>query len=124
MWDKWPGGHGDIGNRTPATSIPYNRKLFVTFGAAGAMKSRITSTAIVALYIQEGFVIAADGRQRSLADGATKEEVQKIFSIEKPRVALAYAFAGTSDLPNNSGECIFDFAHEMANSAESTASVG
>ncbi len=61
------------------------------------------STAVVSLYMHEGFVIAADGHEKSLADGSFKDEVPKIFSVEGRNKALAYAFSGAVDFPDPAG---------------------
>lgn len=66
-------------------------------------------TAIVSLYMTEGFVIAADSRELSLAGGAPNDKVTKIFHIRDDKKALAYAFSGAVDLADPTGQTAFDF---------------
>jgi hypothetical protein len=81
------------------------------------------STSIVSIYTQEGFVIAADGRNYSLeTQSIVSDSVQKIFPIEKPDLCLAYSVSGTAELtPKGSDEVIFDVLARIHEAVEETA---
>jgi hypothetical protein len=68
------------------------------------------STSIVRIYTNEGFVIAADGRNYSLETKMVVDDtVQKIFPIAQSGRSLAYSISGTSELTvEKSAEVVFD----------------
>jgi len=60
-------------------------------------------TAIVRVYTNEGFVIAADGRNLNSeaqpgTDPIITDEAQKIFPAQHHKASLAYAIAGVAGL--------------------------
>lgn len=71
--------------------------------------SVVNMTAIVSIYIPDGFVIGADGR-RMIADGTeiATEFAQKIFTVEDADLRLAYAWTGLTEF-QTSDRRYFDF---------------
>jgi hypothetical protein len=75
-------------------------------------------TAIVRIYTNGGFIVAADGRQRELDGSVVSEVKQKIFSFGGDRF-LAYSFTGHIGLgPANSPDTVFDFIEEFGRAAQ------
>lgn len=75
-------------------------------------------TAIVRIYTNDGFVIAADGRQRELDGSVVSEVKQKIFSFGGNRF-LGYSFTGHIGLgPADSPDTVFDFIDEFSHAAQ------
>ena len=71
------------------------------------------STAIVEAFTEQGFVIAADGRQLK-NDKPFNDTLQKIFPISEGRTSLAYALCGAHLLTSDdTNEPVWDLAAEM-----------
>src|SRR5690242_9871498 len=80
------------------------------FSAEPLLVSEPMSTAIVRIYTQEGFVIAADGRRRRTRDWKIiSDHVQKVFPVVEPGRSIAYAMTGTTQIPAENEEILFDF---------------
>jgi hypothetical protein len=78
-------------------------------------------TAIVRTLTPEGFVLAADGRNHGVVDGAVLDDsVQKIFQIKTPTGFFAYSIAGMIEIVSDDGcEIAVNLAEEVRKSAES-----
>jgi hypothetical protein len=79
------------------------------------------STAIVRIYTEEGFVIAADGRQVREDGLPFNDGAQKIFPLCDERGSLAYAICGTTLMTSDddTNEPVWDLAAEMAHAIKS-----
>ena len=74
------------------------------------------STAIVRMYVTDGFIVAADGRKYDSENHLIlSDTAQKIFSIDSPGKSLAYSLTGVIGLgPNDSEDLGFNFEKEIA----------
>ena len=74
------------------------------------------STAIVRMYVTDGFIVAADGRKYDPENHLIlSDTAQKIFSIDSPGKSLAYSLTGVIGLgPNDSEDLGFNFEKEIA----------
>jgi hypothetical protein len=76
------------------------------------------ATAIFRTFTNDGFLIAADGRQQELGGTIIIETKQKIFSFGGSR-SLSYAFTGRVGLgPDDSRETTFDFITQVREAAQ------
>jgi hypothetical protein len=80
--------------------------------AVPLLKIQPMSTAIVRIYPQEGFVIAADGRTQNDDYTIFSDTAQKIFPVEEDARSLAYAMAGVTHIPGQGGKMPFDLHTE------------
>jgi len=76
-------------------------------------------TAIVSVFAEQGFVVAADGRDFDLEKQVVvSDSVQKIYQATYPHGPLAYAFSGTDKItPRGSSETLFDYVSEAMKAA-------
>lgn len=73
-----------------------------------------TMTAISRIYTAEGFVVASDSKEiNTLKPDEVREDVQKIFPLTTPGLALSCAVAGTARLTDADGVA-FDFTKEVS----------
>lgn len=72
------------------------------------------STAIFRMYVNDGFVIAADGRQTKEPDDEfVSDEIQKIFPIHDDGKQLAYSMCGTHLFTSDDGSrVLWDLRNE------------
>jgi hypothetical protein len=66
------------------------------------------ATAIVRIYTEQGFVVAADGRTSDANGNIRSDSTQKIFYITHPQMVLAYAIGGTVGIIQQDGEVLLD----------------
>jgi hypothetical protein len=62
----------------------------------------------------EGFVIGSDGRACGLDNEIVRDEVRKIFAVEKPGIRLAYGLFGTAKIGNEIDGILFDFEGQVS----------
>lgn len=88
-------------------------------GPLPCLSSLEMPTAIVRIYAEDGFVIAADGLQLR-DDKPFSDSLQKIFPIEHEHVSLAYALCGTTIMTSErTGEPVWNLEIEMAGAIKS-----
>ena len=76
------------------------------------------STAIFRMYLDDGFVIAADGRQtKGLNDEPVSDGIQKIFPIHDDNKQLGYSMCGTHLFTTNDGSRVIWDLHEEVEKA-------
>jgi hypothetical protein len=77
------------------------------------------STVISSVPTAEGFVIGSDGRN-STSDPPTilSDDTQKIFSIDRSGMKLAYGLSGTIRIGETMDKVLFDFEPEIIRSVE------
>jgi hypothetical protein len=71
------------------------------------------ATIISTMATREGFVIGSDGRKIDSAHTVVSDEVQKVFSVARSHVCLAYGLASAAEL-GQKGAIVFDYVSETA----------
>jgi hypothetical protein len=70
-------------------------------------------TVISSLPTAEGFVIGSDGRSCGPDGQIITEEAQKIFSLDRPAMRLAYGIFGTAKIGSDDDGVLFDFETQI-----------
>ncbi len=82
------------------------------------------STAVARIWTPSGFVIAADGRSANERNQVVlSDSVQKIFAVERPDGALAYAICGLAGLNDIEGNPVLDLVSAVASIVEQLRAV-
>jgi hypothetical protein len=89
---------------------PGEESFSVCFGSFITIESPFMAIAIISQYTPEGFALGADGRRCKHPSGELiTDKAKKVFSIRGKDSALAFAFAGTTEIPRGDGTIAFSF---------------
>jgi hypothetical protein len=113
VWASLIQRHAGIANVTPGTDCTIG-----TLGPATILEVN-TMSVISSVPTAEGFVIGSDGRS-SVSDPPRilSDDVQKIFSVDRRGVKLAYGLFGTIRIGDAMDNFIFDFETEIVKAVE------